>query len=158
MTDRAASATALLAFLVLFICSALADNRGSVALHFPDSYSLQERSLTETNIRQTISIWESDFQCQVSKPIEILVAKGQFKTPGLPWTLDGLYQHSLRRITVWAGPRNEVPALYHELCHLHNRETGAKDRDHEDKRWRGWDKRGRQIAQNLATNSKTNGR
>jgi len=57
------------------------------------------------------------------------------------------YYHQPETIVVWAGGTSELPALYHELCHMHLAEG---DGDHKHEKWPLWEARCNSVASRIA--------
>tara|TARA_R100001244_G_scaffold25113_5_gene25714 strand:- start:1313 stop:1708 length:396 start_codon:yes stop_codon:yes gene_type:complete len=111
----------------------------SQPIQYDDVFTLEERSKISRSIKLNLHVWQTDFN-QPMRRTNIKVVRELFLHPDTGQLLEGLYIDD-RNIVVWAGKSMEVPALYHEFCHMYDHTKG-----HANPKWPEWDARGDRIA------------
>lgn len=113
--------------------------KASLPIRFSKEFSPEEQKIIRANIYACLKYWQEDF-ARNSKWVTIKIIR-DFPSKD-DYHLIGRYHGGLELITLEAGKYNEVPALYHELCHLNLDVTG----EHKEKGWKQWNLRCREIS------------
>jgi len=143
LSDNLAVCSFIGFFLFIGSIQLLADivPKTTLPVVFVDSFTLEEKVIIKDAVKQHLCIWQADLD-QTLKQVTIEVVKSPFKNDkGI--VLVGQCNSEKRIIRVYVGKNLELPALYHEFCHL-NVDSGG---GHADPRWAQWEHRGAQVSQ-----------
>lgn len=123
---------------------------GSTTVVFvePDEYDQDDRKDVLEAISSIQAAWSSDFSGAVLPSFMLQVLDVDEFFCGGAMAIGCTRRNGV--VAVVRGHDDELPGLYHELCHRASASSLGLDPKHEDPRWPGWTRRGFELSESIA--------
>lgn len=139
----------ILIFLLIILCGCREIPHAEIpnGIHVTYQGSINKEEINYS-ISTIVSTWEQDFGRKIYAPFDLIISSQE--------EIDCSGQKAIgctktnRTVIIVTGRNNELPSLYHELCHLEAVSFEGMDRNHVDLRWPAWTKRGFELSESIA--------
>lgn len=119
-----------------------AENRQQFEVVYEHEIGAEDREFLLSSIDYVVACWQRDFQVRSRSATISIVSHLWIEHP--VGKVKGTYCADTNTIRVVLGQFSNLPALYHELCHLN-----IEPRSHDHGSWNTWDDRALDVSWEL---------